>query len=307
MGISWLDRITADAYMRDSINVVRAQPGDYDYDPNIDATWKFDPKDPYNDAFGKVTRNPIRLIQAFRDGKLSVDNPGYRDWWRHLKQFLKYIQPGFLGVNRATARQLFLTGKAGVWLDATWFFSQFEHFMTDPAAGLKRFDYGTFNLVDVDDSKLVQVITRTIDNPAGYWFIPKKTQAQNDLEVDFLQFMTEPKMAGLLVETTLTDPKYDLVGPPTLKDVGLPKVWEDRFAVIGGRGQGEGGAPDIHGIDPQSQREWVALAQQYATDKLSEDDFFKQFEASIMQAVPRFAKTQGYDLDHPEKKPVPPK
>jgi ABC-type glycerol-3-phosphate transport system substrate-binding protein len=28
MGISWLDRITADAYARDTINVVRAQPGD---------------------------------------------------------------------------------------------------------------------------------------------------------------------------------------------------------------------------------------------------------------------------------------
>jgi len=247
------------------------------------------------------------MIQAFRDGKLSVDNPGYRDWWRHLKQFLKYIQPGFLGVNRDTARQLFLTGKAGIWMDATWFFSQFEHFMGDPANGLKRFDYGTFNLVDIDDSKLVQAPTRTIDNPAGYWVIPKKNQAQNDLEVDFLMFMTEPKMAGLLVNTTLTDPKYDLVGPPTLKDVALPKVWEDRFAVIGGRGQGEGGAPGIHGIDPQSQREWVALAQQYATDKLSEDDFFKKFEASIMQAVPRVAKTQGFDLDHPEKKPNPPK
>ncbi|HLH73473.1 MAG TPA: extracellular solute-binding protein, partial [Chloroflexota bacterium] len=307
MGISWLDRITADAYMRDSINIIRAQPGDWDYDPKIDATWKYDPKDPYNDAFGKVTRNPVRMIQAFRDGKLSVDNPGYRDWWRHLKQFLKYIQPGFLGVNRDTARQLFLTGKAGIWMDATWFFSQFEHFMGDPANGLKRFDYGTFNLVDIDDSKLVQAPTRTIDNPAGYWVIPKKNQAQNDLEVDFLMFMTEPKMAGLLVNTTLTDPKYDLVGPPTLKDVALPKVWEDRFAVIGGRGQGEGGAPGIHGIDPQSQREWVALAQQYATDKLSEDDFFKKFEASIMQAVPRVAKTQGFDLDHPEKKPNPPK
>lgn len=307
MGISWLDRITADAYARDSINIIRAQPGDYDYDPKIDATWKYDPKDPYNDAFGKVTRNPVRQIQAFRDGTLTVDNPNYRDWWKHLKEFLKYIQPGFLGVKRETARQLFLTGKAGIWMDATWFFSQFEHFMGDPANGLKRFDYGTFNLVDIDDSSLVQARTRTIDNPAGYWVIPKKDQAQNDLEVDFLMFLTEPKMAGLLVETTLTDSKYDLVGPPTIKDVSLPKIWQDRFAVIGGRGQGEGGAPGIHGIDAQSQREWVSLAQQYATDKLSEDDFFKKFDASVKQAVPRVAKTQGFDLDHPEKKPVPPK
>lgn len=307
MGISWLDRITADAYARDSINLIRAQPGDWCYDPKIDGAWKYDPKDPYNDAFGKVTRNPVRTIAAFRDKKLRVDNPGYLDWWNHLKDFLQYIQPGFLGVNRETARQLFLTGKAGVWMDATWFFSQFEHFMGDPASGLKRFDYGTFNLVDVDDSKLVQAPTRSIDNPAGYWVIPKKTQAQNDLEVDFLQFLTSPKMAGLLVEKTLTDPKYDLVGPPVLKDVTLPKVWTDRFSVIGGRGQGEGGAPGIHGIDPQSQRQWTSLAQQWAVGKLSLDDYAKQFEDVILQGVPRVAKAQGYDLDHPEKKPTPPK
>lgn len=307
MGISWLDRITADSYARDSIKIVRAQSGDWDYDPTIDANWTYNPKDPYNDAFGKVTRNPVRMIKAFRDGTLKVDNPGYRDWWKHLKQFLQYIQPGFLGVKRETARQLFLTGKAGIWMDATWFFSQFEHFMGDPASGLKRFEYGTFNLVDVDDSPLVEAPTRTIDNPAGYWVVPKKAQALNDLEVDFLMFLTSPKMAGLLVQTTLQDPKYDLVGPPTLKDVTLPKEWADRFSVIGGRGQGEGGAPGIHGIDPQSQREWVSLAQQYATDKLTEDQFFKQFQASIDQAVPRYAKTQGYDLDHPERKPNPPK
>lgn len=307
MGISWLDRITADAYARDSINVIRAQPGDWDYNPKFDSAWTYDPKDPYNDAFGKVTRNPVRMIQAFRDKKLRVDNPGYQEWWGHLKEFLQYIQPGFLGVNRETARQLFLTGKAGVWMDATWFFSQFEHFMGDTASGLKRFDYGTFNLVDIDGSKLVQAPTRSIDNPAGYWVVPKKTQAQNDLELDFLMFLTSPKMAGMLVEKTLTDPKYDLVGPPVLKDVTLPKVWEDRFSVIGGRGQGEGGAPGIHGIDPQSQRSWVSLAQQWAAGKLTDAQYAQQFEEVILQAVPRVAKTQGYDLDHPEKKPNPPK
>lgn len=217
MGISWLDRITADAYARDTINIVRAQPGDWNYDPEIDADWVYDPTDPYNDAYGRVSRNPVRMVAAFRDGTLTVDNPGYRDWWQHLKQFLQYIQPGFLGVNRETARQLFLTGQAGIWMDASWFFSQFEKFMSDPSSGLNRFDYGTFNLVDIDDSPLVQAPTRTIDNPSGYWVIPKKDQAQNDLEIDFLMFLSTPKMAGLLVEQVLSDPRGDLIGPPHRK------------------------------------------------------------------------------------------
>jgi ABC-type glycerol-3-phosphate transport system substrate-binding protein len=307
MGISWLDRITADAYARDTINVIRAQPGDWLYDEKVDGVWKYDPKDPYNDAYGQVTRNPVRTIAAFRDGTLKVDNPGYRDWWRHLKQFLQYIQPGYLGVNRETARQLFLTGQAGVWMDASWFFSQFEKFMGDPALGLKRFDYGTFNLVDVDDSPLVQAPTRTIDNPAGYWVVPKKDQAQNDLEIDFLMFLSSPKMTGLLVETTLKDPKGDLIGPPMIEEVELSDVWKQRFSVIGGRGQAEGGAPGIHGLDAEGTREWVDLAQQYASDRLNEGQFFQQFQESIMRSVPRVAQAQGYDLDHPEKKPTPPK
>lgn len=307
MGISWLDRITADAYARDTINIIRAQPGDWLYDPKVDGTWKYDPKDPYNDAYGKVNRNPVRQIKGFRDGELKVDNPGYRDWWQHLKEFLQYIQPGYLGVNRETARQLFLTGKAGVWMDASWFFSQFEKFMGDSALGLNRFDYGTFNMVDVDNSPLVQAPTRTIDNPAGYWVTPKKDKAQNDLEVDFLMFMTTPKMAGLLTETTLKDPKGDLIGPPMIEGVELSETWKQRFAVIGGRGQGEGGAPGIHGIDAENTREWVDLSQQYAADKLNEDQYFTQFQASVEKAVPRVAKAQGYDLDKPGQKPNPPK
>jgi ABC-type glycerol-3-phosphate transport system substrate-binding protein len=220
---------------------------------------------------------------------------------------LQYIQPGYLGVNRETARQLFLTGQAGVWMDASWFFSQFEKFMSDPALGLKRFDYGTFNLVDIDDSPLAQAPTRTIDNPAGYWVVPKKDKAQNDLELDFLMFLSSPKMTGLLVETTLKDPKGDLIGPPMIEDVELSDVWKQRFSVIGGRGQAEGGAPGIHGLDAEGTREWVDLAQQYASDRLNEDQFFQQFQESIMRSVPRVAQAQGYDLDHPEKKPTPPK
>ena len=211
-----------------------------------------------------------------------------------------------MGVDRETARQLFLTGRAGVWLDASWFFSQFEKFMSDPALGLNKFGYGTFNLVDVDDSPLVQAPTRSIDNPAGYWMVPTKDKVQNDLEVDFLMFLSTPKMAGLLVETTLKDPKGDLIGPPMVNGVELSDVWAQRFAVIGGRGQGEGGAPGIHGLDPECTREWVDLAQQYATDKLDEGQFFQGFQESTMRAVPRVAETQGYDLDSPGTKPNPP-
>ncbi len=307
MGISWLDRITADVYMRDSIEIIRAQPGDWNFKPGIDDKFKFDVKDPYNDAFGRVTRNQARMVQAFRDGKLKVDNPGYRDWWKHLKQFLGYLQPGYLGVSKDTSRQLFLTSKAGLWMDASWFFSQFEKFMGDPALGLKKFEYGTFNMVDIDDSPLVQAPTRSIDNPAGYWVIPKKTEAQNALEVDFLMFLSTPKSAAKLTEIVLRDPRGDLTGPPTVLGVEVSPVWKERFSVIGGRGQGEGGAPAIHGLDPESQREWVDLSQQYAVDKITENDFFKKWQESTMKAVPRVAKAQGFDLDNPGKKPEPPK
>lgn len=307
MGISWLDRITADAYMRNSIDLVRAQPGDWNFRQGVDDIWKFDLKDPYNDAYGMVTRNQARMVQAFRDGKLKVDNPGYRDWWKHLKQFLGYLQPGYLGVSKDTSRQLFLTSQAGLWLDASWFFSQFGKFMADPALGLKKFEYGTFNLVDVDDSPLVQAPTRSIDNPAGYWVVPKKAPEQNALEVDFLMFLSTPTNAARLTEIVLKDPKGDLTGPPTVLGVELTPEWKERFSAIGGRGQAEGGAPGIHGLDPESQREWIDLAQQYAADKLNEDDFFKRWQDATMKAVPRVAKAQGYGLDHPEKKPQPPK
>jgi hypothetical protein len=119
-------------------------------------------------------------------------------------------------------------------------------------------------------------------------------------------FLTTPKMTGLLVETTLKDPKGDLIGPPAIEGVELSEVWKNRFSVIGGRGFGNL-FPGFHGLDAEGTREWVDLAQQYATDKLNEDQFFAQFHESTMKAVPRVAKAQGYDLDNPGKKPQPPK
>src|SRR5439155_723882 len=104
---------------------------------------------------------------------------------------------------------------------------------------------------------------------------------QNALEVDFLMFLSTPKNVAKLTEIVLKDPKGDLTGPPTVQGVELSQVWKDRFAVIGGRGQGEGGAPAIHGLDPESQREWTDLAQQYAADKIKEDDVFTRWQPGL--------------------------
>jgi ABC-type glycerol-3-phosphate transport system substrate-binding protein len=56
MQMGWLARIYPDQTTRSQVNLVRAQPGDYLYDPDVDGVWKFDPTDPYNDDSWKVNQ-----------------------------------------------------------------------------------------------------------------------------------------------------------------------------------------------------------------------------------------------------------
>lgn len=53
---------------RSQIEIVRAQPGDYCYDEEIDGAFVYDPTDPWNDDTSKVTNNGVRFYKAFKEG-----------------------------------------------------------------------------------------------------------------------------------------------------------------------------------------------------------------------------------------------
>lgn len=334
MRVGWLMRMYIDQYTRSEAELVRCQTGDYCFRAGIDDKWTYNPADPHNDDNNMVTFNVVRKMIALRDHTQSVDNPQWKAMYENFSQLLgPMTEPGWIGVTDALP--LFLTQKAAIWLDGAWFFTSFEKNIKQLAEGsygtvgegtptptavpgaaqATVFNLGTFNNPSME-GPLVQAKARTIEVNIGFWGIPKKDQAQNDLEVDFLMFVTSPQGYGIYLRNKL-DPNNlqgGINGPPIVKNVVLPSPYKERFAnvnLIGNNEKDTAGGYRSRGVNDYQPmvREWVDLSQQYFQGTITIDAFLKAYQASIdtnfNAMVTDFLRWKGglSALDTPEKKP----
>ncbi len=331
--VGWLARMYADQFTRDEAELVQCQAGDYCFREGIDDEWVYDPTDPTNDDRTNITFNPVRKMIALRDGVQTVNGEAWREMYTNFKEFSdRCTPPGWIGTS--DAYPLFLTGQAAIRLDGAWLLSTFEKDIRSLAEGTYNygtteeeaptptpsandlaasvFELGTFNNPTMEDGE-VDAPARTIEVNIGFWSIPKKDQAQNDLEVDFLMFVTSPEGAGLYLENKLSPNNANggINGPLALNDVVLPPEIAARFdglRLIGNTEKDTAGTYRSRGVaDYQpSVREWVDLAHQYFLDEISLDEFLDAYEQSLMNNFEDILDHQNLtpaDLEDPSKRP----
>jgi raffinose/stachyose/melibiose transport system substrate-binding protein len=323
----WLFRMYADQYTRSNINDERSQPGDYTYDKTIDPTWKYNPANPFNDDNTKVTTNPLRRLIAIQKSFSDTPEQVQTDRWRddslpiqavdqNLHDLLsQYTPPGWYGMDQNTAYALFLQQKAGILLDGGWRLSSFEKDLQDvkltkTKSALQAFGLGTFNNPSMTGA-YVQAPARTIEVAIDFYGVPKKSFAQNKLNIDFLQWFTSPAGYGKFMQYSVNSPDGSLTGPPIIKNVQLPSALAARYAAIKFVGntekQGTSGV-GARGFDDYqvSVRAWVNLMQQYLANKITTQQFAtaeQQNVQSNFEAVLKFQKLADSDLLTPSKQP----
>ncbi|MBN1283907.1 MAG: carbohydrate ABC transporter substrate-binding protein [Anaerolineae bacterium] len=333
MRIGWMARMYADQFTRDEAELVRCQPGDYCFREGVDDQWTYDPTDPGNDDRTRVTFNPVRKMIAFRDGEQRVDSPAWAAMYENFKAFGERCAPsGWIGTT--DAYPLFLTSKAAIRLDGAWLLSTFEKDIRSLAEGTYNyaaggegmptptpsaddlaaavFEIGTFNNPTMEGPE-VDAPARTIEVNIGFWSVPEKDQAQNDLEVDFLMFVTSPQGQGIYLANKLdpNNPNGGINGPVVIKDVVLPDEIASRFEglrLIGNTEKDTAGTYRARGIaDYQpTVREWVDLAQRYFLGEITLDDFLTGYQASLENHFDEILEHMNLtpeDLDDPSKKP----
>jgi ABC-type glycerol-3-phosphate transport system substrate-binding protein len=308
MNIGWWRRLYIDSYIRDTVKLTRSQKGDYNYREEVDSKWEYDPTDPYNDSFEQMSNNPNRVVAAILDKKVVIDGDIFRDAYGHMRKMTEYCDPGYFSLSRELARQAFITGKAAIWSDQPSFFAIYEKIVGAQNSSIKRFDYGVFPYVDIDDSQLVQAKQRTFVGNLGFWVIPKKDQAQNDLEVDFFQFLTNPPVAREFMLAGLTKPGGDLVGPMPIIGVEMPDVWQQRFSQLKDIGPAGPNAGNYGGAllnEQQAAREYVDLTQRWFSNRMGEAEYFAALQKSFDDTVPRLIQDQGLKPETPEQQPTP--
>ncbi len=330
----WLARMYLDQFTRDEAELVRAQPGDWNFREGIDDVWVYDPTDPYNDDSTRVTFNTQRKMIALRDGEQSVNGPKFQALYENFKQFSdRAAPPGWLGSS--DAYPLFLTSEAAIRIDVAALLSNFERDIRSLAEGryvsqaggtedvpatplpsqeVQAFEIGSFNNPTMEGPEVISP-ARTIEVNIGFLSVPRKDQAQNDLEMDFLMYLTSGEGFGIYLENRL-DPdnagSTGIAGPPIVLGAELPADLADKFAqlkLIGNSEKDTAGTYRARGVaDYQpSVREWVDLAQQYFAGDLDLQAFLDAYQASLDSLFPEILEHQQLteeDLANPNQRPA---
>ena len=299
--MGWLVRMLCDAYIRDLVPLVVSKPGDWDYDPEQNAGYHYNPSNLYSDLL--VTMNNERIINAILDGTIDFTSPKFKHMYIRLKQLSEFFQTGYMGVSSGSSRQLFYKQRAAMCLlssaAVSGILNDFQKM--DPS---ERFDFGNFWFPPITNDSLCCGPFRGVGGGGMSLAILKKNNPRHETNVvDFLRFISTPNAGKLLVESTIED-KQPLIGPLLIKGVKLPEDLADKYKVFMNRGFEKLAFRGL--LDEQeSVNDWVVIAQEYMGNRLSLEEFGKEYNKLMKKAARRLIKKFGYDLDPKTKDTMP--
>jgi ABC-type sugar transport system permease subunit/ABC-type glycerol-3-phosphate transport system substrate-binding protein len=299
--MGWLVRLLGDAYLRNYVPMLMAQPGDWDYKKERNGDYSYRSSDLYADML--VVLNGEREFQAMADGRLDFRSPKFRRVYERLAELARYFQPGYMGADSRSATQLFYTQKAAMSLmhsgSVTGVIHDFAKLEPE-----ERFDFANFWFPPITDDPLVEGPFRGVGGGGMVLAVMQKDDPGHERNViDFLHFLSTPESGRLLVEMTLADGQ-PLTGPLLIEGVELPEGLAEKFAVFKGHGYEK---VNYRGLrdEQESVQEWVVIAQEYMGGRLPLDAFLERYNELMHRAMGRLILRDGIDMD-PATKNVPP-
>lgn len=289
---AWVIGMLDDACLRRFIPEVMAQPGDWNY-TEANAGYVQDLSDPYADQM--ITINPERLMKAFLDGRISYELPVFVEAYTRLQELTQYYGFGHLGTDQAGAYNLFISGKAAMWLIGSWRIGSLIKDMADLPPE-RRFDWGVFPVPPIEHSEHDLAPLRGIGG-AGHQLsvVNKNDEEQHRRVIDFLMFLYAPDQAAYLTSRTLELGEF-IQGAPMIKGVELPAELAEKLAGFGKRGYIKVElVPDPN--DNDTVLRMRPYGQLFALGELSPEDFLQKKQELTLRLVRRIVQRRGYDLD----------
>lgn len=320
--MGWLAQIYVDQTTRDMINVYRAQPGDYNYDPDVDGVWEYDPSDPFNDDPWKVNTNKSRAFKAILEGEYRGDTEGFKTVWENMARIFPQYAGGDAFFGTSDAVPLFYQGKAAILLDGAWRLPLFKNDMDKLAAGeeivsgsqaiegVQRFAIGTFNMPSMEGPGIVAP-ARTIEVPVGFIGAIRKDQAQSDLVVDFLMYYSSSEGFSRYMSAGL-EAGWSPAGPSLVHGVELPEEYAQMFEDLEfiGNVQKSYGAQLARGAPAdvqESLREWYSYTQELLTGGIDSDTWARLNQENIMRYIDVSMQSSDVsmnDIENPQNTPT---
>ena len=289
-----ISNLLEDASMRQLMPQIIAQPGDWNY-VEANGAYVHDPNDLYADRF--ITINPERAAKAFLEGSISFEMPMFVEAYAAYQEIAQYFEFGFLGTDQAGAYDLFLTGRAAMWLIGSWRVGVLMKDLTEMPPE-HQFDWAVFNVPSVARSQHGLAPLRGLGG-AGHQLcvVDKKDPAQHDRVIDFLMFLYAPEQSAYLISRTLEVGEF-IQGMPLIKGSAdqLPADVADKLSGFGGRGYVRW---DM--IPNRFENETVARTrpwrQLFSLGRISTEEFMRRKQSLTVELIKRLVKRRGYDLD----------
>lgn len=287
--VGWFQRILDDAYHRSELDMIRAQPGDWNYNPERDAVFPTDFSDRYADNL--ITINAERRLLAIRDGRLRVDSEKSRAVYGKILELSQFWPRGFLGIDHGQAETLFLQQKAAISFTTS-------HFVTNANRIWRRlapedqFRWSAFAPPHVDDDPLCEGPLRGIGNAGMNLVVTRKSDPEHEKRVvDFMMFLTTPRSGQIFFDETLANDMF-IVGPIQIQGVQMPEELSRKYEPFLNRG--------FEKIGLRSgtiEFEWTILLQELLGRRIDLDTFLEQNQKIWEESVDREIKRFNYDLD----------
>jgi ABC-type glycerol-3-phosphate transport system substrate-binding protein len=302
----WLFEIVLDQYTRANIELVRARPGDWCFDPGRDGTWTYNPADPLNDA--APTLNYARLLGAIRRREIRYDDAAFVQVLETLKSLAPYVPADFLvdtPTADAEAYTLFLNGTAAMHLDTSFLLTELDR----DVAGAAGFKWGIFDTPS-QVNRWVQAPARSVESAAGeYVSIISKNQPQNDRVLDFLHFWFSARVYQTFVDGQIASGNFQPTGVIMVHGVKLPPSYRERFDAVVRRGNAEIPMNYISGLLPPGSRllnDFKQTLTELMQGKIDAPVASRRIQAMMLEAVSEILVRNRLDdsfLEHPERDP----
>jgi ABC-type glycerol-3-phosphate transport system substrate-binding protein len=310
----WIAEIYGDQYHINWVDTVRAQTGDWMFDPDLDGQFVFDPNDP--NIHTKYTFNGQRRLKGLPDNSLGYDTPEMAELITNLSAvFPKYAVPDFFVIDNPYPP--FLQQQAAILLDGTWTMPALAQDLQAlsperlaelniEGGNVKAFEWGIFENPPMQ-SNLVQGPVRSVESASGeYLSIVDKNQQQTEMVVDFLHFWTSKVGYQPFVDAAIQSGNYTPGGPSKVRGVVDSPIVQELFSQVKELGNAEINYnnflawPDDLGTTARD------LYKEALEGKMPAADFGKRLQTVLTDSYAEILEKSGVtqaDIDNPAKQP----
>ncbi|MGH2531069.1 MAG: ABC transporter substrate-binding protein [Thermomicrobiales bacterium] len=314
----WISEIYWDQYNINWVETIRAQPGDWNHDPERDGSFVFDPTNPnLHNAF---TYNVQRFWQAIRDGVIRVDTAEVAEITRNMAAvFPRYATADFFVIG--DPYPAFLQQQAAMMPDGSYTLNTLKQDLESlspdrldelgiDSSGVNTFAWSIFQNPPME-GELVKSPVRSVEGGSGeYVSIVDKSQEQTDLVVDFVRFWLSPAGYEPYLAAQIESAGFSPSGPPKIRGIEDPPEVAALFDLMPAMGNAE---RDYYQIwtsgqsgDAVTRQDLRGLFQRVLEEEITPEEYAQQLQQYFTDNLDRFVELAGLtlaDIDNPARQP----